>query len=60
MECSQLSTCTQEGYAESFVVWRRAAGIMKGALPYAQSFQKGDHTLCERAICATWGFEILM
>jgi hypothetical protein len=36
-----------------------AAGLVKGDLIAALLVKRGDHTLCQRAICATWGVRIL-
>lgn len=59
LECCQFDASSREDCAEGFVVSKCAARLVKEDLLYASPFEKGDHTLHKRALCATWGFEIL-
>jgi hypothetical protein len=36
-----------------------AAGLVKGDCSAALPVKRGDHTLCQRAIRATWGVQVL-
>ena len=58
-ECNLSGANSQEGCPRSFVVSKCAAGLVKEEFLDALYFGRGDHTLCKRVVCATWGSQIL-
>lgn len=60
LECNLAEANGPKGCSRSFVVSSRsAAGLVKGDSINALQLERGDHTLCERAIRATWGVQLL-